>query len=150
LKYSGKQKTHTDKALILYSTNKNLILAVYTDVGTVHDIKMLKDSRLWSKAPIQKANSVLDSGFQGIDDWLPNSITPFKKSRKSANNPNPQLTKEQRWFNKTLAQERIKIENINREIKKFRICKEIRRQKQRKHDLFWKVVSGIVNFKSGF
>jgi DDE superfamily endonuclease len=111
---------------------------------------MLIDSRLWTRTPIAKANSVLDSGFQGIDNWLPNSITPFKKPRKSTNNSNPQLTTEQKWFNKTLAQERIKIENINREIKKFRICKEIRRQKQTKHDLFWKIVSGIVNFKGGY
>lgn len=150
MKYSGKAKCHTDKALILYSTNKNLILAVYTDVGTTHDIKMLKDSRLWTKSPIQKASSLLDSGFQGIDNWLPNSITPFKKPRKSADNPNPQLTKEQKWFNKTLAQERIKVENINRDIKIFRICKETRRQKQTKHDLFWKIVAGIVNFKRNY
>jgi hypothetical protein len=150
LKYSGKAKCHTDKALILYSTAKNQILAVYTAVGTVHDIKMLKDSRLWTKTPIQKANSVLDSGFQGIDNWLPNSVTPFKKPRKSASNPSPQLTKEQKWYNKTLAQERIKVENINREIKIFRICKETRRQKQTKHDLFWRIISGIVNFKRNY
>jgi DDE superfamily endonuclease len=111
---------------------------------------MLKDSRLWTKTIIQKSNSVLDSGFQGIESWLPNSITPFKKPRKSADNTSPQLTKEQKWYNKTLAQERIKIENTNREIKKFRICKEIRRQKQTKHDLFWKIISGIVNFKSNY
>jgi len=41
---------------------------------------------------------------------------------------------------------RIKIENINREIKIFRICKEISRHKQKKHNLFWNLIAGVVKF----
>ena len=45
LKYSGKQKCHTDKALIIYSLELNLILKVYIDYGATHDFKMFKDSK---------------------------------------------------------------------------------------------------------
>ena len=57
------------------------------------------------------------------------------------------LTSDQKIENKILAQARIKIENINREIKIFRITKEQRRHKQKKHNLFWNLVAGIVNLK---
>jgi hypothetical protein len=72
---------------------------------------------------------------------------PYKKPRKSNANPNPQLTPEQKLYNKELSRTRVKIENINREIKVFRICKEVRRHKQKKHNLFWNLIAGIVNFK---
>jgi transposase len=54
---------------------------------------------------------------------------------------------DQKWFNKALARERVKIENINREIKIFRICSLKRRHKQSKFNLFWNLVAGIVNLK---
>jgi hypothetical protein len=66
---------------------------------------------------------LVDSGYQGINDYLPNAIIPFKASK---NNP---LTDEQEAFNTTLSRYRVPIEHINREIKIFRICKEIYRGK---------------------
>jgi hypothetical protein len=39
------------------------------------------------------------------------------------------------------------IENIKREIKIFRIWKEVRRHKQKNHNLFWNLIAGVVNFK---
>jgi hypothetical protein len=125
-------------------------------VGTVHDMKMLVTSKLWSKQCIQNSYCYLDSGFQGIQVNLPNSITPIKKpptKRRTKDNPNPtktSLTKDEKWYNKTLSQTRIQIENINREIKIFTICHQVRRQKQKKHNLFWTLVAGIVNFKRNY
>jgi hypothetical protein len=102
---------------------------------------MLKQSRIWTYQIIQKANTELDLGFLGVDKYLKNSKIPHKSSKKH------KLTKQQKRENQELSSSRIKIENINREIKIFRICKEIRRHKQRKHNLFWNLIAGVVNFK---
>ena len=102
---------------------------------------MFKQSKIYKVQSIQKANSKLDSGFQGVRQYLPNSQIPIKSSKHS------KLTKEEKQQNTKLAKERIKIENINREFKVFRICKETRRHKQKKHNLFWKIIAGMLNFK---
>jgi hypothetical protein len=140
-KFSGKKKKHTDKALILYSSDLNQILSVSTDNGSVHDFKIFKQSKAWKHQIIQNANSELDLGFSGVKKYLKKAIIPHKKSKKHP------LTKEQKRENKKLSSSRIKIENINREIKIFRICKETRRHKQKKHNLFWNLIAGVVNFK---
>ena len=103
---------------------------------------MFKESRIWTYKVITNAiNQELDLGFIGVKSYLPNAKLPYKKSRLKP------LTKEQKAYNKELAKTRIKIENVNRDIKIFRITKETRRHKQKKHNLFWTLVAGIVNFK---
>jgi uncharacterized protein (DUF2344 family) len=144
LKYSGKKKRHTQKALLAYSTNQKEIIAVTTDDGSVHDFEMFKKSKIWVKEVIQKATIKADSGFQGINKYIQNSLIPFKNSKTQ------ELTKDQKWWNKTLAQERVIIENINREIKIFKICSLRRRHKQCKFNLFWNIIAGIVNFKLNY
>jgi len=116
-------------------------LSVATDVGSVHDFKIFKNSRIWKFQLIQNASSELDLGFLGVKTYLKNAVIPHKSSKKHP------LTKEQKKENKELSSSRIKIENINREIKIFRICKEVRRHKQKKHNLFWNLIAGVVNFK---
>lgn len=142
MKYSGKQKCHTDKTLIIYSLELNLILKVYTDHGATHDFKMFKESKIWSIPTIQQStNQYLDLGFLGCHKYLPNSSIPHKSSKLN------KLTNQQKQENTQLSKKRIKIENINRECKIFRIVKSIRRQKQKKHNLFWNLTAGLVNFK---
>jgi len=80
-------------------------------------------------------------GFLGVHNYLKKAFIPHKSSKKR------RLTREQKRENKDLSSSRIKIENINREIKIFRICKETRRHKQKKHNLFWNLIAGVVNFK---
>ena len=116
-------------------------MSVATDVGSVHDFKMFKQSRIWKFQIIQNANTELDLGFVGVQKYLKNAVIPHKNSKKQP------LTKEQKKENRELSSSRVKIENINREIKIFRICKEIRRHKQKKHNLFWNLIAGVVNFK---
>jgi len=102
---------------------------------------MFKYSKIWKYQIIQKANSELDLGFLGVKSYLKNANLPHKSSKKR------KLTKQEKKENRKLSSSRIKIENINREIKIFRICKETRRRKQKKHNLFWNLIAGVVNFK---
>lgn len=116
-------------------------MSVNTDVGSVHDFKIFKQSRIWKYRIIQNSNSELDLGFLGVHNYLKNAIIPHKSSKKR------RLTKQQKRENHELSSSRIRIENINREIKIFRICKEVRRHKQKNHNLFWNLIAGVVNFK---
>lgn len=103
---------------------------------------MLTQSRLWKYDVIKNSkHSYLDLGFIGVTKYLPNSKIPHKNSKLN------KLNNTQKKENKILAKARIRIENINREIKIFRITKELRRHKQKKHNLFWNLVAGIVNLK---
>jgi hypothetical protein len=103
---------------------------------------MFKDSNYWKLPSIQNStNQLLDLGFLGCKKYLPNSTIPIKSSKHH------KLTLEEKKQNTTLSKKRIKIENINRECKIFRIVKSTRRQKQKKHNLFWNLIVGLVNFK---
>jgi len=126
----------------VYSTDLNQILSVETNVGSVHDFKMFKQSRIWKYKFIQNTErQEFDLGFLGAKNYLKKAILPHKNSK------NKKLTLIQKKENRELSKSRIKVENINREIKIFRICKETRRHKQRKHNLFWNLIAGVVNFK---
>ena len=84
---------------------------------------------------------LVDSGYQGIDKIHINSWLPFKKSKK-----NP-LNKEQRKDNKSLAELRIYVENVNRRCKIFRVAKETYRGKHKNYGKVWNVISGLVNLR---
>lgn len=103
---------------------------------------MFKQSNIWTYQLIQNAGEKqFDLGFLGVKAYIKDAQIPYKQSKLN------KLTTDQKQYNKILSQSRIKIENINREIKIFRICKETRRHKQKKHNLFWTLIAGIVNFK---
>ena len=115
-----------------------LILAVRSARGTTHDFKILKKSKLEIN---ENANIKTDKGFQGIKELYPKAEVPHKASKHHP------LTKEQKQYNRQLAQERIVVEHRNRECKIFRICKEQYRGKHKNYEKTWKLVSAIVNLK---
>jgi len=117
-------------------------LDVYNDVGKTHDFTMFKDS-LVDILP-KDISALLDSGYQGVNNFFINAIIPFKATK---NNP---LTDEQKAFNKVLAKYRICIEHVNREIKIFRICKEIYRGKGERGLLRVKIIASLFNHRVVF
>lgn len=128
--------------MIAYCTDLNQILALETGFGSKHDFTLFKTSRLWQYQVIRNAKSKeFDLGFLGVKAYLPDAKLPHKNTKLN------KLTKEEKQENQKLAKTRVVIEHINREIKIFRITKEIRRHKQKKHNLFWTLVCGVVNFK---
>lgn len=115
-----------------------LILAVRSARATTHDFKILKKSKLEIN---ENANIKTDKGFQGIKELYPKAEVPHKASKYHP------LTREQKQYNRQLAQERIVVEHRNRECKIFRICKEQYRGKHKNYEKTWKLVSAIVNLK---
>ena len=136
--YSGKKKQHTIKALLVVCLCTRLILAVRCGKGRQHDYKLFQGSKL----PLHKQAAIkADSGFQGIQKAFARAQVPYKGTKKKP------LTKEQKKYNRELAQERIVIEHINRECKIFRICQAKYRGKHKNYTRTWKLVAALVNFK---
>jgi IS5 family transposase len=104
--------------------------------GSVHDFKMLKNSKIH----IDEIIKVLaDSGFQGIHKIHANSEIPHKNTKKK------KLTKEQKQENRKLARERIVVEHVNRMMKIFLILKYPYRNKQKRFGLRVNLLAGIYN-----
>jgi len=98
-----------------------------------------------SKTRFYKDTLVMgDKGFQGIKLYHANSVTPYKKPK------NGQLNEYQKWFNSRIGSFRIRIEHVNRRIKRFKILQYRYRNKQRKHLLRISLVCGIYNYELRF
>jgi transposase len=127
---------------VLVNASNLEILDIYNDVGTAHDFRMFKES-LAGVLP-EGILALADSGYQGINEYLPNAVIPFKASKKRP------LTEEQKVFNAALAKRRVAVEHINREIKIFRICKETYRNKGTRGLLRVKLIAILYNHRMGF
>ena len=118
------------------------MLDIHKDLGAVHDFRMFKES-LACVLP-EGIQVLADSGYQGISEYLPNAVIPFKASKKHP------LTEEQKAFNTALSKRRVAIEHINREIKIFRICKETYRNKGNRGLLRVKLIASLYNHRMVF
>ena len=108
--------------------------------GKRHDFRMRKEGK-----PLPgNSEKYVDSGYQGLQKICINVNLPFKGSKKKP------LTKEQKQHNHDLASFRIKVEHKIREIKVFKIARETYRNFQKKHNLRFNIIAGIVNLKHGF
>lgn len=139
--YSGKQKTHTLKALIFICATSLSILAVRTDIGSSHDFNMFKQNYKEGNIQFKKNVEILaDSGFQGLQKYHEKCRIPYKATK---NHP---LTKEMKLFNRQLAKDRIPIEHTNRKFKIFRIVKDTYRGKHKNFGMNWNLIAMLVNF----
>ena len=135
--YSGKKKCHTVKSQIIADIETRLIYDVDEAPGSVHDFKLCKESLL---LVMMLAVMILaDSGYQGIADYHEWSVIQIKESKKK------ELTEEEKTFNRELARRRIVIENINAQIKVFKIMSYPYRNRRRKHLLRTKLICAILN-----
>jgi len=85
-----------------------------------------------------------DKGFQGLRLYHTNSLTPYKKPKGG------KLTDYQKWFNSQIGNYRIRVEHVNRRIKRFKILQLRYRNKQRNHLLRLSLICGIYNYDSKF
>ena len=59
----------------------------------------------------------------------------------------PELSAEQKAFNKELARERVVVEHTNSRVKKFRIFGDEFRNRLKRYDVMSDIVCGLVNFR---
>lgn len=137
--YSGKKKRHTIKSQVVVDKTSQQIICTDFCEGKRHDFKLFKDSNLKIKKSILL---LADSGYQGIMDVHANSKIPIKSSKKHP------LTKEERKENRELSISRILVENVIGRIKKFKITSDKYRDRRRRFNLRFNLISGIVNYEN--
>lgn len=85
-----------------------------------------------------------DLGYQGLQKLLNGMTLPFRRSKHQP------LILERKQHNREWSSFWIKVENKIREIKIFRIMSETYRNFQKKHNLRFNIIAGIVNLKHAF
>jgi len=138
--YSGKKKRHTNKTEIRVTPKGRIVHVSKTNPGSVHDFALYKKEEPLPRDTIGLA----DSGYQGLDKRHVKTKIPIKGSKK-----NP-LDAEAKASNRALSRIRIKVENVLANIKTFKILSERYRNKNKRYNLKFNIIAGIVNLKNGF
>ena len=108
--------------------------------GSHHDYSIYK-----SKHPTLPPELLqfYDLGYLGVEKDFEDqtSILPYKKKKGK------ELSIPQKAWNKLQSKIRIKVEHVIAQIKKFRINRDVFRNKLCRYDVISEIVCGIVNFK---
>lgn len=137
--YSGKKGKHTLKIQFIVSPDGTVRSVSNTYPGRIHDFGIYKEQKKRDRfLGIPKKG---DSGYQGIGTYDRHAEIPFKKPK------NGKLTDEQKAYNRNLSRKRIKVENVIREVKIFKILSETYRNRRRNHGIKTNIIAGIVNMK---
>ena len=123
LYFSGKQRQHTVKNMVMANVDKFILFLGQTFTGHNHDYTMLKTELPPDQDWFADIRVLVDLGYLGIQsDYEGDQIeVPHKKPRKSKKNPDPKLTDQQKADNKALSQVRIFVENAISGIKRYNI-----------------------------
>jgi hypothetical protein len=147
--YSGKRKRHTVKTQLTVNCRGLIIHKSRHVRGSRHDYALYKHSH--PKLP-SKVRSGFDLGYLGIYDDYPNlnCVLPIKKKnpgRGKVGVKAPELSVEQKAFNRELASERVVVEHTNSRVKKFLIWGGEFRNRAKRYDVMTDIVSGLINFR---
>lgn len=138
--YSGKKKRHTLKTEIRTNLRGKILHVSGSYPGSTHDFKIHKQ-----EPPLKKrVRGYMDSAYQGIEEFHPDTEIPFKKPRGG------DLNEEEKQYNTALSRIRVKVENVLAQIKVFRILSDRFRNKRCRYTIKFKIIAGIVNLKNGF
>lgn len=121
--YSGKQRLHTVKNMVISTPHKFILFLGQTFTGNNHDYKILKTELPPGLEWFSDIKVFIDLGYLGIQSHYPGDDIhiPHKKPRKSKNNPNPELTQLQKEENRAISKVRIFVENAIAGIKRYNI-----------------------------
>jgi len=104
----------------------------------MHDYKLFQRSRI---KPGEHLQLRADLGYWGLQTEFSNVIMPLKNSKRH------QLTKAEKKLNRELASKRIKVENIIRRLKIFRILSERYRHRRKRFGLRFNLIAGLHNYE---
>ena len=118
---------------------KKIICTAHAE-GKTHDFKLYEESI--GVGVSEEIKIEVDSGYQGILKLHKNSETPHKKPRGG------ELTDEEKAGNRRLSRERILIENINAQVKVFKITANKYRNRRKRFGLRMALICGLINHEN--
>ena len=139
--YSGKKKKHTVKNI--YTANQ-MGLIIYKSkrrhIGKNHDYNIYKKNHLDVPEDVE---SLFNLGFLGVKKDFPEqkSSLPIKKEKGC------ELSSLEKDYNRDHSKRRIVIEHVICRLKKYRIMKDVFRNRLRKYDRVSDIVSGLINYR---
>jgi hypothetical protein len=138
--YSGKKKRHTVKNQIMVNKDGYILHKICHKKGRKHDYYIYKKNH--PVTPKQVVN-VVDLGYLGVEKDFPEQLSalPYKKKK------NQDLSQEEKEYNKIHSRKRIIVEHTICRLKKYRIMRDIFRNKLRKYDRISDIVAGLVNYR---
>jgi len=152
--FSGKKRYHTLKNTVIGDVNHGIPVVGPTAAGSRHDYALLKDELSPNQPGLSSVEVYVDLAYQGIKDRYPsfyNIHIPYKKPRKSKDNPNPTLTPQQKKENRAISRVRVIVENLIGNIKSFQILSiKFRNHIKNFGDQVIVVVAGLCNLKNHY
>jgi hypothetical protein len=147
--YNGKKKKHTVKTQITVNQRGLIIHKTAHVRGSTHDYALYKHSHPDLPDNVRLG---LDLGYKGIETDYPklNSALPIKRKnpgRGKRGMRGPELSPEQKTFNKELSKERIVVEHTFSRLKKFHIWVDEFRNGLKHYDKATDIVCGLINFR---
>ena len=126
------------KARIIISEETEQIAATFFGTGRTRDYRLFQLSRL----RVGKHTTLrADLGYWGLQTHCSNVILPRKNSRLH------RLSKAEKKANRELAGKRVKVENVIRRLKIFRILSERYRHRRKRFGLRFNLIAGLHNYE---
>ena len=117
--------------------------------GRHHDFELVKIELNIGDRKVE-VTIFVDLGYIGIVDLFPNITIkiPYKKPRKSKSNPEPQLSQEQKDYNKAVSKERVIVENSISGMKRYySISNKIRTRNEKYLNNTILICAALWNFR---
>ena len=138
--YSGKQKTHTDKNILLVNESSSKVVYLGpTEPGSKHDKKAADEAAI-----TYPSNATLDqdTAFQG---YAPANVLVRQSKKKPRGQ---ELSAADKFLNQIIASVRIEIEHVLAGVKRCRIVKDVLRlTKTGISDLVMEIACGLHNLR---
>ncbi len=126
------------KAQILINEETEQIVATFFGKGKTHDYKLYQESKVKLSKQIRLRG---DLGYWGLQTKTVNVILPKKNSKLYP------LTRSEKKANRELASKRVKVENVIRRLKIFRILSERYRHRRKRFGLRFNLIAGLHNYE---
>lgn len=126
------------KAQLIIEEDSEQITATFFGKGRTHDYKLFQKSgvRLGKTVKLRA-----DLGYWGLQSESEKVILPLKNSKLH------RLTKAEKQINRELAGKRVKVENVIRRLKIFRILSERYRHRRKRFGLRFNLIAGLHNYE---
>jgi len=147
--HSGKKKQQTNKCSLITTLSTYILYIGSLFKGKNHDYGIFKKEFKPGLDWFKNFNIYVDLGYLGFaNDYKTEALfIPYKKPRKSKNNPNPELTKEQKEYNKTISSIRVKVEHAIAGMKRYAcFSNRYRNRIDSTHDFFKLLSAALWNF----
>lgn len=123
---------------MLIDLETSRILGVSQGRGPASDLKLFRESGVHIAPEVW---CLADSGYQGLQDIHKQTVLPAKKPKSGS------LSAEHKHNNRRLAKLRIRVEQVIRSLKVFKILSERYRNRRKRLSLRFHLVAGIHNFE---